>query len=89
MDDAGPGLLLVGSGSRPIATPAGNEPQQVFAGEARKIAVIWHNPGEKAIEASLRTRLFQTSSATAVRLSESRGETSGVAGTNRHGVCRA
>lgn len=61
----------------PGAAPAqlqllpGNEPQQVFAGEAREIAVSWHNPSEKAIEASLRTRLFQTSSATAVRLGES------------------
>jgi hypothetical protein len=67
------GLACCWSGAAPaqLQLLPGNEPQQVFAGEARKIAVIWHNPGEKAIEASLRTRLFQTSSATAVRLSES------------------
>jgi hypothetical protein len=46
------------------------EPQRVFAGNARKITVIWHNAGDKSAGADVRTRLYQTSSATAVPLSE-------------------
>jgi hypothetical protein len=46
------------------------EPQRVFAGDARKITVTWHNAGDKAVDADLRTRLYQTSSATAAPLSE-------------------
>jgi hypothetical protein len=45
-------------------------PQLVFAGEARKITVTWHNAGDKAVDAEMRTRLYQTSSATAAPLSE-------------------
>ena len=46
------------------------EPQCVFAGEARKITVTWHNAGNQAVDAEMRTQLYQTSSATAVPLSE-------------------
>ena len=46
------------------------EPQRVFAGEARKITVTWHNAGDKAVDAEMRIRLYQTSSATAAPLSE-------------------
>jgi hypothetical protein len=46
------------------------EPQRVFAGDARNITVIWHNAGDKSAVADIRTRLYQTSSATAAPLSE-------------------
>jgi hypothetical protein len=46
------------------------EPQRVFAGDARKIAVTWHNAGDKCTGADVRLRLYQTSSATAAPLSE-------------------
>lgn len=46
------------------------EPQRVFAGEARKITVVWHNTGDKAASAAIHARLYQTSSATAVLLTE-------------------
>jgi hypothetical protein len=45
------------------------EPQRVFAGDARKIAVTWHNAGDKS-GCGRPTRLYQTSSATAAPLSE-------------------
>jgi hypothetical protein len=46
------------------------EPQRVFAGDARKITVIWHNAGDKSADADVRTRLYQASFATAAPLSE-------------------
>ncbi len=46
------------------------EPQRVFAGEARKISVVWHKTGDKAASAEVHARLYQTSSATAVLLTE-------------------
>ena len=46
------------------------ESQCVFAGDARKITVTWHNAGDKSAGADVRTQLYQTSSATAVPLSE-------------------
>ena len=46
------------------------EPQRVFAGDARKITVTWHNAGDKSAVADVRMQLYQTSSATAVPLSE-------------------
>jgi len=48
----------------------GKEPQCVFAGDARNIAVVWHNTGDKTADAEIHMRLYQTSSATAVQLSE-------------------
>jgi hypothetical protein len=44
--------------------------QCVFAGDARKIAVVWHNAGDKVVEADVRARIYQTSSATTILLSE-------------------
>ena len=46
------------------------EPLRVFAGEGRRITVLFHNPGTSPVTADLRTRLYQTSSATAVLLGE-------------------
>jgi len=46
------------------------QPQCVFAGDARKINVVWHNPGDKTAGEQIRTRIFQTTSATAVLLAE-------------------
>ena len=46
------------------------QPQSVFAGDARKITVVWSNAGNEAVDAEIRTRLYQTSSATAVQLGE-------------------
>jgi hypothetical protein len=46
------------------------EPPQVFAGDARKITVAWHNATDKVVDADVRTRLYQTSSATAAPLFE-------------------
>jgi len=47
------------------------EPQAVFAGTARKILLVIHNAGRQTVETEIYTRLFQTTSATAVRLGES------------------
>ena len=46
------------------------EPQRVFAGDARKVTVVWHNAGDQSAGADVRTRLYQASSATAAPLSE-------------------
>jgi hypothetical protein len=45
-------------------------PQHVFAGTARSVLLTVHNPNDRDYEGEIRARLFQTSSATAVRLSE-------------------
>lgn len=45
-------------------------PQRVFAGEARQVAVVWHNKGNQLHEGEIRTRMLQTSSATAVSVGE-------------------
>lgn len=42
----------------------------VFAGEARKIQVLWQNAGNQMTNAEISARIFQTSSATAVELGE-------------------
>ena len=60
----------------PLAAPAqlqlmpDVQSQRVFAGDARKVTVVWHNAGDKTVEAEIRARMLQTSSATAVQLSE-------------------
>ena len=46
------------------------QPQRVFAGDARKVAIVWHNAGDITAEAEIRARILQTSSATTVRLGE-------------------
>jgi hypothetical protein len=45
-------------------------PQCVFSGQSRNIAFVWRNPGDAIVGAEIRARIFQTSSATAVWLSE-------------------
>ncbi|MGO8839301.1 MAG: hypothetical protein ACLQAH_09610 [Limisphaerales bacterium] len=46
------------------------EPQRVFAGTARPIAVVWHNTGDQTAQTEVRLRLYLTSSATAALLAE-------------------
>ena len=46
------------------------EAQRVFAGNARTVTVVWHNAGDNTVDAGIRMRLLQTSSATTVRLGE-------------------
>src|ERR1700690_3450046 len=42
----------------------------VFAGQARPITVVWRNVSDKTVDAEIRTRLYQTTSATAAPLVE-------------------
>jgi hypothetical protein len=53
-----------------IALVRDAEPQRVFAGEARPVAVVWHNEGNQLYAGEIRTRMLQTSSATAVPVGE-------------------
>ena len=46
------------------------EPQRVFAGEAKQVAVVWHNGGNQIYEGEIRTRMLQSSSATVVAVGE-------------------
>jgi hypothetical protein len=46
------------------------EPQRAFGGQARDIPIVWRNPGSTTAMAEIRLRLFQTTSATAVLLTE-------------------
>jgi hypothetical protein len=46
------------------------EPQCFFSGEARKVVVTVRNPGREPLEADLRIRLYQASSATTVLVQE-------------------
>jgi hypothetical protein len=46
------------------------EPQSVVAGDGRTITTIWRNAGDNAAVADIRTRLFQTTFATAVQLAD-------------------
>jgi len=46
------------------------EPQCVFAGDFRPITVVWHNVSDRTVDAELRARLYQTTSATAAPLVE-------------------
>jgi len=57
------------AGARLQLLPDG-EPQRLFAGAGRKITLEWHNDGDRTAVAEVRTRLFQTSSATAAPLAE-------------------
>lgn len=69
-------VLLLGIAGWPVAALAelrllsGREASCVFAGEARKISIVWHNDNDKVWEGEISARIFQTSSATAVRLGE-------------------
>jgi hypothetical protein len=46
-------------------------PQKVFAGRARQISVTWKNSATESLQVDLHTRIYQTSSATAVRVEDS------------------
>jgi hypothetical protein len=46
------------------------QPQCVFAGDARKINVVWHNAGDRTVDETIHLRMIQTTSATAVLLAE-------------------
>ena len=46
------------------------EPQRIFFGPAKNTSVIIHNADGQSFAGEIRTRIFQTSSATAVQLSE-------------------
>ena len=48
----------------------GKETPCVFAGGAREIFLVWHNDGDKIWEGEISARIFQASSATAVKLGE-------------------
>ena len=69
-------LLLAAGSCWPLAAPAqlqlqpDLQPQRIFAGADRTIDVAWHNAGDTTVEAELRARMLQTSSATAVQLGE-------------------
>jgi hypothetical protein len=45
-------------------------PQSVFGGKARPITVVWRNTGDRAVEFDLRARILQTTSSTAVQISD-------------------
>ena len=66
-------LLLAGYGpgmaDARLQLLPGTEPQRVFAGEARKVAVTWHNAGDISASADVHTLLYQASSVTATPLS--------------------
>ena len=46
------------------------EPQSVFAGDNRAVSVSWHNPNDTPLHATLHTRVYQASSATAAPWAE-------------------
>jgi hypothetical protein len=48
--------------------------QCVFAGDARNIEVVWHNPDDQMARGNIRLRIFQATSATAVLLGEAAGK---------------
>jgi hypothetical protein len=46
------------------------QPKRVFAGDARRVTIVWHNAGDRTVDVEIHARIFQTSSATAVSLDE-------------------
>jgi hypothetical protein len=68
-------LLLIaccwpGPARAQLEIAASAEPPRVFSGAAKGISVVFHNPDSHSLESEIRTRIFQTSSSTAVQLSE-------------------
>jgi hypothetical protein len=53
-----------------LAVVPDSEPQRVFAGEGRTVRVVLQNPGTNAVNFNARTVLYQASSATAIRLTD-------------------
>jgi hypothetical protein len=76
MKSLNPWILLMLAGCWPGAAPAqlqllpDQEPQRVFAGVARPITMVWRNVSDNIVDAEIRARLYQTTSATAIPLSE-------------------
>src|ERR1700722_20003471 len=64
------GCCLAGAAKAQLQIASDKDLQSVFVGDARKITVVWHNAGDKIAEAEIRSRIIQTSSATAVQLGE-------------------
>jgi hypothetical protein len=68
--------LILGIACWPASAPARLEiapnagPPPIFPGAAKSIFVVFHNPDNYIFEGEVRTRVFQTTSATAVLLSE-------------------
>src|SRR5438105_2407897 len=56
--------------SQPVLVPE-KQPRSVFGDGEREIGTIWRNPSDRPIEANLRMRLHQTSSATSALVSDS------------------
>jgi hypothetical protein len=68
-------LLLMAAGwpgaaSSQLQLLPDKEPQRAFVGDARQIILVWHNRSDKTVNAEIRARLYQTSSTTAVPLTE-------------------
>ncbi len=69
-------MLFVITCSWPVAAFAqlqllpDKEPQRVFAGDERTINLVWHNTGNKTVDAEIRAQISQISSATTIRLGE-------------------
>ena len=61
--------LPMGASAQVQLLPA-KEALAIFAGDGRRITVAFHNPGNEMARVELRIRLYQTSTATAVLLSE-------------------
>ena len=69
-------MILVAVGSPPglvygqLSIALNVEPQRMFFGQAKNVPVIIHNAAGKNFAGKIRTRIFQTSSATAIRVGE-------------------
>lgn len=61
------GAVQAGAQLQLVPAPA---PAAVFAGDGQTISCNWHNPGEQAVTVPIHARLYQTTTATAVRLSD-------------------
>src|SRR5579863_9257910 len=61
-------LTLLAAGTLPAAAQLqllpDQAPQSVFAGNARKVSVIWQNPGSDTVSADLHAHILQATSAT-------------------------
>ena len=62
------GLPMASHGQLAVVT--NREPQRIFFGHGINIPVVIHNAGSQSFNDEIRTRIFQTSSAVAVRLGE-------------------
>jgi hypothetical protein len=63
-------LAAHGAAGAPLEVLTHTAPQQVFFGDGKRIALTLRNPNSQNFDHELQARIFQTSSATAVLLSE-------------------